>query len=140
MRVLFISSSRLGDAILMLRYVPVLENLGARCVIQSPDALRPLLQRSFPHAHVVARDQCPDEAELRIPLMSLPLAMQLQTETDIPATIPYLVAGSAQAARWASCSVPLIEPDRTRSGRGCPRPASRSWPAPGAPVGGIGLT
>lgn len=90
-----------GDAIQMLRYVPELVRRGARCIIQTPPALEAVVRRSFPDAHVVPLGVCPADVDVRIPLMSLPLAMRTFDESDIPATVPYLTADRARAAQWA---------------------------------------
>jgi tetratricopeptide (TPR) repeat protein len=101
----------LGDAILMSRYVTLLEQRGVHCWIQAPPALLALLQRSFPRSHVVPFPDCPADVELRIPMMSLPLAMQTFRESDIPRVVPYLVADEQNAARWAS----RLDARRTRA-------------------------
>jgi tetratricopeptide (TPR) repeat protein len=92
----------LGDAILMSRYVTLLEQRGVHCWIQAPPALLALLQRSFPRSRVVTFSDCPADVEWRIPIMSLPLAMQTFRESDIPRVVPYLKADEQNAACWAS--------------------------------------
>ena len=104
-----------GDAIQMLRYVPLLEQMGVRCWIQAPPALAALAQRSFPRARVVAPTQCPAEAEFRIPMLSLPLALKTYSECDIPRAVPYLAVDEEKKAAWAArlanqreCTVGLV--------------------------------
>ena len=92
----------LGDALQMLRFVPLLESLGVRCLIQTPPVLADLLTRSFPQAVIVGRNDCPAEADFRIPLMSVPLALQMRSEDDIPALVPYLTADAAKLKRWTA--------------------------------------
>ncbi|MHB1312430.1 MAG: tetratricopeptide repeat protein [Gemmatimonadaceae bacterium] len=89
-----------GDALQMLRFVPSLEQAGARCAIQTPQALFALLTRSFPAARVVPLGNCPADADLRISAMSLPLALGTFTESAIPRDVPYLVADRAKTAQW----------------------------------------
>jgi ADP-heptose:LPS heptosyltransferase len=72
------------------------------CWIQAPRALAALLQRSFPRARVVPPDRCPAEVELRIPVMSLPLAMKTFSESEIPRGVPYLVVDEREKAQWTS--------------------------------------
>ena len=92
----------LGDAIQMLRYVVLLEQMGVNCWIQAPPALSALAQRSFPGSRVVAVENCPEEVEFRIPLMSLPLAMKTYSESDIPQVVPYLVVDAEKETAWAA--------------------------------------
>jgi tetratricopeptide (TPR) repeat protein len=99
-----------GDAIQMLRYVPQLERAGAHCALQIPPALAALVQRSFPTARVVPLGHCPADIDLRVPMMSLPLAMRTRTESDIPSEVPYLVADQTMVAHWAA---------RLATGRAC---------------------
>jgi len=91
-----------GDALQMLRFVPSLEQAGARCAIQAPSALVALLTRSFPAARVVPLGDCPADADLRISAMSLPLAMGIFTESAIPRVVPYLVADRAKTVQWSA--------------------------------------
>lgn len=91
-----------GDAIQMLRYVSLLEQIGVHCWIHAPPALAALAQRSFPRARVIALDQCPAEVEFRIPLLSLPLALKTFSELDIPRVVPYLVVDEQKKAAWAA--------------------------------------
>ena len=102
-----------GDAIQALRYVPLLEGLGAQCWIHALASLLSLVQRSFPRSTVIARNWWPHEIELRIPVMSLPLAMQTFAESDIPRVVPYLVADEGRKAHWAAL---LADPGRPRVG------------------------
>jgi hypothetical protein len=76
--------------------------LGWRCVIQAPPALSALFARSFPNAHVVPLGHCPPDVACRIPVMSLPLALRLFSESEIPAAVPYLVADEHKAAQWTA--------------------------------------
>jgi hypothetical protein len=99
----------------MLRYVPQLDRARAHCTLQVPTALSALFQRSFPTARVVSLGHCPADVDFRIPMMSLPLATQMQTESDIPSEVPYLVADQTMVAHWATqlaagraCTVGLV--------------------------------
>jgi len=92
----------LGDALQMLRYVALLERIGMRCWIQVPPVLIALTQRSFPRAQVLALDQCPADVQVRVPMLSLPLAMKTLSEAQIPSAVPYLFADEQKKAHWAS--------------------------------------
>lgn len=90
-----------GDAIQMLRYVPLLEEMGVECWIQLPKALLPLMRRSFPQAKMlVLPNLCPAGMDYRIPLMSLPLAMQTFSEAAIPKPSSYLKPDESRIAFW----------------------------------------
>jgi len=88
-----------GDAIQMVRYVTLLEKQGAKCWIQVRNPLLRLIIRSFPEASVVD-EQCPTGLDYRIPIMSLPLAMETFSEFSIPNTVPYLFPDQARVAFW----------------------------------------
>lgn len=92
----------LGDAIQMLRYVSLLEQIGIHCWLQAPPALALLAQRSFPRARVIPLEQCPAEVEFRIPMLSLPLALKMNSESDIPRLVPYLVVDERKKTAWAA--------------------------------------
>ena len=89
-----------GDAIQMIRYVPLLEARGIACVIEVPSALRDLFQRSFPQARVVPLGRIPGGIDYRVPVMSLPLALGMVAEGAIPRDVPYLTADPARIAAW----------------------------------------
>ncbi|HEY8966085.1 MAG TPA: tetratricopeptide repeat protein, partial [Candidatus Methylacidiphilales bacterium] len=96
-----------GDAIQMLRYVPVLEAMGAACILEMPEALFTLALRNFPRARVIPMDAPPTGADYRIPLMSLPLALRTETVAAIPGQVPYLRPDPAAVERWRG----VIRPD-----------------------------
>jgi tetratricopeptide (TPR) repeat protein len=91
----------LGDAIQMMRYVPLLQARGARCWLQVPQPLLRLAARSLPGAQVIAQEATPQEGiDLRLPMMSLPLAMRTFSEDAIPAPRSYLQADPVAAEGW----------------------------------------
>jgi tetratricopeptide (TPR) repeat protein len=89
----------LGDVVQFVRYLPLVEELGARVILQTPAALMPLL-RSLKGRHtLIAKDGDIPDHDLHCPLMSLPLAFRTRLDT-IPATIPYLFADPARRRAW----------------------------------------
>jgi tetratricopeptide (TPR) repeat protein len=90
----------LGDAIQMLRYVPLLQQENVECWIQVPDCLHGLISRSFPHARIIAQHHCPDGLDYRVPVMSLPLAMRTFSEQSIPAPAAYLTPDDHRVMSW----------------------------------------
>ena len=89
-----------GDAFQMLRYVNLLEQQGAKCWIQAPESMRSLLTRSFANATIIGKEACPSGLDYRIPVMSMPLALETFCETAIPSRMPYLLADSKKIALW----------------------------------------
>ena len=89
-----------GDAIQMLRYIPLLEQKNIECWIQVPNSLCCLVARSFPRSKVVGQHICPEGLDYRIPVMSLPLAMQTFSEQLIPSHIPYLIPDNDRVSFW----------------------------------------
>jgi tetratricopeptide (TPR) repeat protein len=99
-KILIQSEQGIGDAFQMLRYISLLEQQGAECWIQVFQPMRGIISRSFPKAKVIDEHTSPAGLDYRIPLMSLPLAMQTFTEASIPNKVPYLLADSARIAYW----------------------------------------
>jgi len=89
-----------GDTIQFIRYAPLVARLGARIVLEIPDALRPLLDGLPGIAAVIARGDTTPPIDLHCPLMSLPLAFRT-TIDSIPGSVPYLQVPAAYRAKWA---------------------------------------
>jgi tetratricopeptide (TPR) repeat protein len=90
--VLLHSDEGLGDAIHFARYVPMVAALGAKVIVEVPDALHPLL------TDLPGISQCLPKSggelppfDFHCPLSSLPLAFGTRLET-IPAPVSYLPA------------------------------------------------
>lgn len=81
------------------RFVPVLQAMGARVVLQAQRPLAALFALSFPAAHVVAQNEPLPPFDVHLPLMSLPWRLGTTLDT-IPADTPYLVADRAKLASW----------------------------------------
>jgi len=89
-----------GDAIQMVRYVPLLAARGARVVLICHRDLRRLFGSVEPTMEVIGlRDGNLPAFDCHIPMMSLPLAFGTTLET-IPADVPYLAAPTEQVLRW----------------------------------------
>lgn len=92
-----------GDTLQFARYLPMLEDFGARVVLECAAGLVPLLE-GFPGLDGIhARPKEPSlraPADLHVQLLDLPLLFGTTAET-IPADIPYVHADPARAARWA---------------------------------------
>lgn len=119
---------RAGDVLQMLRYIPLVEGMGAECHLQAARPLRALIARSFPFTSVVGARKCPPGIDYRIPYTSLPLAMKTFAESEIPRQTPYLTPDPARVTRWRGL---LDTRDALTVGvawRGKPNPVGRSIP------------
>ncbi len=89
-----------GDTIQFLRFVPVLVQMGANIILEVQDDSLLSLARSLDcNATVVSRvGQVPD-ADLQIPLMSVPGLLKTTLET-IPDNVPYLFADPERRRYW----------------------------------------
>ncbi|MBO6521445.1 MAG: tetratricopeptide repeat protein [Rhodospirillales bacterium] len=89
-----------GDALMYARYIPVLQQRGARVALMCEPPLTGLFRESFDDTVAVhALDGPLPEADVHASLMSLPFLMGTVMET-IPATVPYLRARPADVQRW----------------------------------------
>jgi hypothetical protein len=91
----------LGDAIQFVRYAPLVASRGATVLLEVPKALVPLMQGLEGVSRVFGNGEELPVTDFHCPLLSLPLALGTTMET-IPASIPYLSANRAAAARWHS--------------------------------------
>ncbi len=89
--ILLYAEQGLGDTLQFLRYVPRVEALGARVILEIPAPLAALTQTLASDCTRIIRGETPPAFDLHCPLMSLPLALGTTVET-IPAEIPYLAA------------------------------------------------
>lgn len=90
-----------GDTLQMCRYVPKVQALGARIVMDVPLPLQPLLMQMTGVAQWVKPGETFPDFDYYCHLMSLPLAFETRLET-IPATVPYLKADAAKVAHWSA--------------------------------------
>ena len=99
-RTLLIHAERgLGDTIQFCRYAKLAKNTGAKVILSVQDSLVRLLQTIDPEITVVDSRTTPIEADLHIPIMSLPLAFNT-TPGTIPTGIPYLSAELDKTKEW----------------------------------------
>lgn len=89
----------LGDTIHFIRYAPLLQQQGARVIVQSQKGLIPLL-RSCPGIDMLQEQGAiPPAYDVHAPLMSLPRIVGTRIDS-IPANVPYLKAEPARIERW----------------------------------------
>jgi Tfp pilus assembly protein PilF len=91
----------LGDAIQMLRYLPLLQQAGARVLILLNPAVAGLASQLLPAAQVFTRREALSVFDLHCPIMSLPLRMETTLE-NIPAAPGYLAVDAADRLQWAA--------------------------------------
>lgn len=97
--ILLVAEQGFGDTLQFCRYVPLVQALGARVVLQVQEPLVALLSASLPGATVVGASQPPPPFDCHHPLMSLPWRLGTTLRT-LPATVPYLVADPGKVAAW----------------------------------------
>jgi hypothetical protein len=90
----------LGDTLQFIRYAPLVAARGIRTIIEVPQPLVRLVRAmAVPDARVVESGTPLPPADLRCPLLNLPLLFDTRLET-IPAAIPYLTPDAAAVAHW----------------------------------------
>jgi len=107
-----------GDTIQFSRYVRHMAQAGAQVVLEVPPSLHALM-RSLPDApalDIIATGDRLPQADVQLPLMSLPLVCNTTAER-IPAPVPYLHADPARVAQWAA----RIDAMRQRAPETAPR-------------------
>ena len=87
----------LGDTIQFLRFVPLVQTLGAQVTVSVQDALVPLVRGCVDGAEVVDEAARPGPGDLHCPLMSLPLALG---HPGFASAEGYLAADPARVAAW----------------------------------------
>jgi len=100
----------LGDAIMMMRYFPMLKDFGFRkVVVYCDDALVRIMQGLAGVDEVVAGGQ-PVKVNCHFPMSSLPLMFRTRVDT-IPNKIPYLSIPQELKRKWAD-RLAAVEPPR----------------------------
>jgi tetratricopeptide (TPR) repeat protein len=89
----------LGDTLMVLRYVPLLADRGARVILQMPPGLARLAASVPGVSEVVIEGETLPAFDLHCPMMSLPLAFRTTLET-VPAKVPYVFAPDSSRMSW----------------------------------------
>jgi tetratricopeptide (TPR) repeat protein len=113
-RLLLLAEQGLGDTIQFCRFAPLLASKGARVSLVVPRALIELLSTLQGVDQLVAHDEELPPADFHCPLLSLPLALNLDA-ADIPAPIRYLRPSPQRVAQWERQLGPR-QADRPRIG------------------------
>ena len=88
-----------GDLIQFSRYVPMLEKLGAKVILEAPASLVELMASLSPKLTVIKQGEALPAFDVVCPVMSLPLALKTTAKT-IPANTPYLSVSDAKKQHW----------------------------------------
>jgi hypothetical protein len=122
--VLVYAEQGFGDTLQCLRFVPMVQRLAGRVVLEMPGGLVRLARTVAPGVEVVAMGTSA-EYDRSVPIFHLPWALGITLDT-LPAQVPYLAADPAAVAGWRArlASVPK-EPGGRHVGliwAGAPRP------------------
>ena len=93
------SEQGLGDAIQFCRYIPMLENIGIKVILEVPKTLTSIIKTLPGNFLTFEKGQLPPDFDYHIPIMSLPLAFKT-TINKIPASIPYLFSDKTKRRYW----------------------------------------
>lgn len=90
-----------GDFFQFIRYIPLIQKLGWKIIIEAPKPLKRLLSQSdiARTTEIFIKGETLPNFDCHCPLMSIPHRMGT-TINSIPANIPYLSADSEQVAAW----------------------------------------
>ena len=99
--ILLYAEQGLGDTLQFVRLVSSLSELGAVVALAGPLSLKRLLLTVQGLDYVVAPGEELPDHDFHCPLLSLPLALGMATEAQIPATLPYLAPLATDVERWA---------------------------------------
>jgi tetratricopeptide (TPR) repeat protein len=97
--ILLYAQHGLGDTLQFIRYVPRVAGMGGRVILQVQPSLLPLFKNEPAAAAVLATSEDPGLFDVQASLLELPAILGDTLET-IPASVPYLRADPALAARW----------------------------------------
>lgn len=88
-----------GDNIQFVRFVPVIAQQAAQVYLQVLEPLEPLMSELPANCRLLGQGALLPAIDFHCPLMSLPAVLGT-TESDIPATVPYLRADTQRVQRW----------------------------------------
>ena len=98
-RLLIHTEQGYGDAIQMVRYLPVLAGYGIDVHLETSSTLAPLLSNTSGLKSCFVRGAEVPEVDFQVPIMSLPGLMATTLES-IPGSVPYLIAKDDKICFW----------------------------------------
>ena len=111
-RILLHAEQGYGDTLQFCRYIPMVEALGAKVIVDVPVPLVRLMHRFARIEQVITFGRTDvskiPRPDFQCPLMSLPLVFGTELET-IPATIPYLDVHPIQQTLWREKLLPYAD-------------------------------
>ena len=88
-----------GDFIQFYRYIPKLQALGAKVILETPGPLINLISGSSTEIKLIEAGQTSPQFDVQCPIMSLPLAFKTNLG-NIPNTFPYLSTSDEKNTQW----------------------------------------
>ena len=98
--ILIYAEQGLGDVIQFCRYLSMIENLGAKIILEIPRSLMSLISTLKCGFSMVEKGHQIPPFDFQCPIMSLPYALKTTVKT-IPSDIPYLFADSQKRSVWS---------------------------------------
>jgi len=98
-KILLHAEQGFGDTLQFCRYVPLVQELGAKVIIIVQPELLTLLTPALTGCGIFTNGENLPSFDFHCPLMSLPLAFQTRVET-IPTAVPYLFVPSEKQRQW----------------------------------------
>ncbi|MDP9172417.1 MAG: tetratricopeptide repeat protein [Planctomycetota bacterium] len=98
-RILLRAEQGIGDTIQFMRYIPMIQTLGGKIILECQAPLTRLLAGVPSVEACITREERHPEFDVQCSLLSLPAIFDTQVET-IPLGIPYISADSSLAALW----------------------------------------
>ena len=93
------SEQGFGDVIQFVRYIPMLENIGAKVILEVPKVMTSIIKSLHGNFLVIEKGKLLPHFDYHIPIMSLPLAFNTSINS-IPASIPYLFSDKTKREYW----------------------------------------
>jgi len=110
--ILITAEQGLGDFIQFYRYCDLVEELGAKIIIETPKELFSLIQHQNKKNIVIHKGQSLPIFDFYCPIMSLPLAFKTNIH-NIPSSLPYIKIDNEKLTFWRS---KISEKNRTKVG------------------------
>jgi hypothetical protein len=126
--ILIQSEQGFGDIIQFCRYLPLVEQLGAKIIFRTEKAAIKLMQSLPVDMQIIAMDEIPAPTDYYVPILSLPLIFRTTLE-NIPNQFPYLFADPEKSLYWKS-RIEQVDNNLPRVGlvwSGAPRPEKLNY-------------
>ncbi len=97
--ILLYAEQGMGDTLQLVRYIPLVAELGATIYLEVQAGLKPLLSTLSHVKAVYAEGEVLPNFDVQCPLLSLPLAFSTDLNS-IPAVVPYIRTDAGHVAKW----------------------------------------